>query len=68
MKKIFFLLVAVILISFQQKKEVKTYSLTVVIVLSPIKQEYYSKLRLLIKRLNFSLKLNVCLCSIFPLV
>ena len=37
-------------------------------VLTPIKQEYYSKFRLLIMRLNFSLKLDVYPGSIFPLV
>jgi hypothetical protein len=37
-------------------------------VLTPIKQEYYSKFRLLIMRLNFSLKLSVYPGSIFPLV
>jgi hypothetical protein len=37
-------------------------------VLTPIKQEYYSKFRLLIMRLIFSLKLSVYPGSIFPLV
>ena len=37
-------------------------------VLAPIKQEYYSKFRLLIMRLIYSLKLGVYPGSIFPLV
>ncbi len=37
-------------------------------VLTPIKQEYYSKFRLLIMLLNVSLKLDVYLDSIFSLV
>jgi hypothetical protein len=37
-------------------------------VLAPIKQEYYSKFRLLIMRLIFSLKLDIYPGSIFPLV
>jgi len=35
-------------------------------VLTPIKQEYYSKFQLLITRLSFSLKLDVYPGSIFP--
>ena len=38
------------------------------LVLAPIKQEYYSKFRLLIMRLIYSLKLGVYPGSIFPLV
>ena len=37
-------------------------------VLTPIKQEYYSKFRLLIMRLIFPLKLDLYPDSIFPLV
>jgi hypothetical protein len=44
------------------KQKLDTYILES--VLAPVKQEFYSKFRLLIKLLIYSLKLNVCLDSI----
>jgi hypothetical protein len=46
----------------------KSKSSLVYYVLAPIKEEYYSKFRLLIIRLIYSLKLGIYPVSIFPLV
>ena len=56
--------------SLEKKLEILSFSEEIggVDVLTPIKQEYYSKFRLLIKRLIFSLKLSVYPGSIFPWV
>jgi hypothetical protein len=52
---------------FFKKEESKiNFANEIQAVLTPIKQEYSFKFRLLIKRLIFSLKLDVYLYSIFP--